>query len=176
MPGTRERYSRQAAKKEANKWEVDYFTVGAELAFAGHSTVGTACLALDDLTTAPFRSGEFPGLYTANGEVRADTSYNAIGFTGACSYEHFAKSPSGTINVRVRMVDALSEDPGTGNSACTLVAYLALTKLKLGECSRFSIVQGSEMGKRSRIGVEVTNGEQRSVTSVSMSSKAVKIV
>ena len=62
--------------------------------------------------------------------------------------------------LRARMVEPfVGEDPATGSAACTLGAYLALQRAEGGKTYTFSINQGVEMGRASRIGVSVTLDE-----------------
>jgi trans-2,3-dihydro-3-hydroxyanthranilate isomerase len=71
--------------------------------------------------------------------------------------------------VRVRMfaphTDGIAEDPATGGAAGPLGAYLlAQGFLGRGRRTRFTAVQGVEMGRRSEIMVEVDDSEERAAS------------
>lgn len=84
-----------------------------------------------------------------------------VGFCGWYFYV-LAESPSwsgddgaGVVKVRTRMSDGTMEDAATGSGACGLCCFLAV-EMGLGRRTRFEVVQGVEMGRRSEIGVEIT--------------------
>lgn len=58
-------------------------------------------------------------------------------------------------DLRVRMIAIGLEDPACGSGGCTLGAYLALQKGQECRKHRFYIEQGSEIGRDSRIIVEI---------------------
>lgn len=78
---------------------------------------------------------------------------------------------------RTRMIEPqIGEDPATGSAACTLGSYLALQSGEGGRTYRFDIIQGIEMGRASKIGVEVTLQESgTAVEKVLLSGTAVKV-
>ncbi|KAL8711058.1 MAG: hypothetical protein Q9220_004439 [cf. Caloplaca sp. 1 TL-2023] len=60
------------------------------------------------------------------------------------------------LHLRVRMIEPVcGEDPATGSAASALSAYLALQRAVPDATYNFSIDQGVEMGRHSRIGVKV---------------------
>lgn len=79
--------------------------------------------------------------------------------------------------IRARMIEPqMGEDPATGSAACTLGCYLALQAGEGGRSYRFEIVQGVEMGRESKIGVEITLADSaKEVEQVLLSGTAVKI-
>lgn len=79
-----------------------------------------------------------------------------------------------TIRLRTRMVEGSFEDPATGSASCGLAALMALTEKREGR-TRFEMVQGLEMGRRSEIEVEVlVSGGV--VQSVELSGRAVEVM
>lgn len=83
-------------------------------------------------------------------------------------------SAEDTIRLRTRMVEGGFEDPATGSASCGLAAFLSVTEKREGR-TRFEMVQGVEMGRRSEIGVEISvrGGE---VESVELIGKAVEVM
>jgi len=76
--------------------------------------------------------------------------------------------------VRTRLFHGTLEDPATGSAASTLAGYLAEKK---GEGRwKFEIVQGVEMGRRSKIEVEVEVGKSGSVEKVLLGGEAVAVM
>ncbi|KAL9594007.1 MAG: hypothetical protein Q9179_005599 [Wetmoreana sp. 5 TL-2023] len=84
------------------------------------------------------------------------------------------------LHIRTRMIDqSFGEDPATGSAASALSSYLALA-LYMRTAGRtthlFSIEQGTEMGRRSKIGVNVTLDDSgKSVKEVLLSGSAVPV-
>lgn len=73
------------------------------------------------------------------------------------------------IRVRTKMLEVAMEDPATGSATYALACFLTLEE---GRSSRFEVVQGVEMGRRSVIGVEVSRG----VESVRLSGCALPVM
>ncbi|KAM0425632.1 hypothetical protein ACHAPT_009164 [Fusarium lateritium] len=91
-------------------------------------------------------------------------------------------SPDGKMfvqKVRTRLVKRAMEDPATGSAACALSCYLALHVLS-AESVRVEITQGVEMGRESRIvvdvGVQVLPSREREVKTVHLSGTAVEVM
>lgn len=61
---------------------------------------------------------------------------------------------SQVVALRTRMIEGVFEDPATGSASCALAALIALTEKREGR-TVFEMVQGVEMGRESRIGVEI---------------------
>lgn len=79
-------------------------------------------------------------------------------FAGTMYYRILQSRVEGEMNVwnvRVRMIAIDLEDPACGSGGCTLGAYLALQKSQQCQKHRFYIDQGSEIGRDSRIIVEI---------------------
>lgn len=96
------------------------------------------------------------------------------GFVGRYYYVLLSNSSPDVVQIRARMVEAKMEDPATGSAACALSCYLATTKFK--KSTKFKIVQGVEMGRRSCIGVEVDVGDEGEVKCVRLSGSAVEVM
>src|SRR5262249_52825306 len=80
----------------------------------------------------------------------------------------FVCDESAPVSVRARMLaphtDGIVEDPATGSAAAPLGAYLrAHAMIGSAARTRFKVIQGVEMGRRSEISVEVGNGDQPSI-------------
>ena len=70
-------------------------------------------------------------------------------------YNH--KTKPGWTQIESRMIEPeIGEDPATGSAACALTCYLALQHKRLGTTFKYEITQGVDMGRQSRISVEVT--------------------
>ena len=80
----------------------------------------------------------------------------------------------GIIRVRTRLFDGPVEDPATGSAASALGGYLASKKGK--GVWQIEVEQGVEMGRRSKIGVEVTIGEELQVQKIKLSGEAVDVM
>lgn len=76
-------------------------------------------------------------------------------------------------DLRVRMIAINLEDPACGSGSCSLGAYLALRKGQQNRKHRFYIDQGSEMGRDSRIIVDINlNEEGSTVSSIKLAGHA----
>ncbi len=78
-------------------------------------------------------------------------------------------------NIRARMfapLDGIPEDPATGSAAAALAAYLGELD---GRSQSFTVDQGVEMGRPSRIEAEVIVSDRRSVA-VAIAGSAVKMM
>lgn len=106
--------------------------------------------------------------------ARLDKDWD-VGFCGAYFYIVLSAA-DGVVKVRTRMIEGIMEDPATGSAACGLCCFLAMT-VGGGRRTRFEVVQGVEMGRRSEIGVEVTLKEGGGeVERVELSGSAVKVM
>ncbi|OOF91287.1 hypothetical protein ASPCADRAFT_211119 [Aspergillus carbonarius ITEM 5010] len=76
--------------------------------------------------------------------------------------------------IRTRFAKGNLEDPATGSAASGLAAYLALTERGEG-VSRYSVVQGVEMRRRSEIGVEVAVNGEAGIEYLDLKGAAVKV-
>lgn len=72
------------------------------------------------------------------------------------------------------MVEGAFEDPATGSASCGLAAMLAMKEGLKGR-TRFELVQGVEMGRRSEIGVEVVM-EGAGVKTIELAGRAVEVM
>ncbi|RAL13652.1 PhzF family phenazine biosynthesis protein [Aspergillus homomorphus CBS 101889] len=81
--------------------------------------------------------------------------------------------------IRTRAVVGNLEDPATGSAASGLAAYLALstphTEKNIKKLMEFEVVQGVEMGRRSKIGVEVEMRDAETIAHVDLKGAAVKV-
>lgn len=99
-------------------------------------------------------------------------------FTGVMYYRllnsHVESESSMMVwNLRVRMVAINLEDPACGSGGSSLGAYLALSNGHKSQNHRFNIEQGSEMGRNSRIIVDVClDIEGRQVLEVKLAGQA----
>lgn len=107
------------------------------------------------------------------------------GLVGVLFYVVISREATGDMwvwKIRSRMILGLLEDPATGSASCALAAYLALVEggRRGVRRHRFELVQGVEIGRESRIGVEVeleggARGVER-VERVVLSGTAVKVM
>ena len=81
------------------------------------------------------------------------------------------------VAVRVRMIEStVGEDPTTGSAASALSTYLALQRGAAGSTYSFCIEQGVEMGRHSKIRVQVTlNDSGDGVQDVVLAGSAVLV-
>lgn len=78
--------------------------------------------------------------------------------------------------LRVRMIAIDLEDPACGSGSCALAVYIALGDGEADGRYRFFLDQGSEIGRDSRIIVDVLlDGSGRGVASVTLSGKAAPV-
>ncbi|RAK98727.1 PhzF family phenazine biosynthesis protein [Aspergillus ibericus CBS 121593] len=76
-------------------------------------------------------------------------------------------------DLRVRMIAINLEDPACGSGGCALSAYLALSRGDESRVYRFNIDQGEEMGRDSRIIVDICLDEEgRRVSEVRLAGQA----
>lgn len=79
--------------------------------------------------------------------------------------------------LRVRMIAINLEDPACGSGGCSLGAYLALRNGHESRNHRFNIEQGLDMGRHSRIVVDVRlDEERRRVVEVKLAGQAAFVV
>lgn len=97
-------------------------------------------------------------------------------FSGIMYHRHLGSRTEGNLvvwNLRVRMVAIDLEDPACGSGGCSLGAYLALSNAQKGQNHRFNIDQGIEMGRDSRVIVDVHLDEDRKkVSSIKLAGEA----
>ncbi|KAL4947086.1 hypothetical protein BDW69DRAFT_179055 [Aspergillus filifer] len=122
------------------------------------------------------RADLFPSLVPGpNPSVDLDIEWTPS-FTGTLYYKVVNTSDKEDAyiwHLCVRMMAIDLEDPATGSAGCTLGAYLALSSKEKGRKHRFSISQGTEMGRESNIFVEVELSENgTSVSSVKLAGEA----
>lgn len=93
-------------------------------------------------------------------------------------YVLLADEGDGIIRIRTRMImDPVDEDPATGSAAAALASYLSLQKGEAGKTYTYKIEQGVEMGRSSRIEVEVAlDGGGKSIKQVLLSGTAVAVM
>ncbi|GHC22284.1 hypothetical protein GCM10010082_12870 [Kushneria pakistanensis] len=92
---------------------------------------------------------------------------------GANLYLYVQESASTVRARKLRINDQVVEDPATGSAAAPLAGYLALQSHETGTLE-YTITQGIEMSRPSRIGVLVEKAEQR-VTALHVGGTAVVI-
>lgn len=98
-------------------------------------------------------------------------------FVGMYFFVRCKDAPNGTKVLRTRMIEGTVEDPATGSAASDLAAYLSLVEGKPAESLRYEIVQGVEMGRRSKIEIEVVLTEKDAVISnIFLSGTSTKVM
>ncbi|KAF2027920.1 Diaminopimelate epimerase-like protein [Setomelanomma holmii] len=97
-------------------------------------------------------------------------------FVGTYFFVRLGKSASGVIEIRTRMIEGPLEDPATGSAASDLAAYLSLKEGKPKETSRYEIVQGVEMGRRSEIFIDVEMDTGGDISKVFLEGGAVPVM
>jgi PhzF family phenazine biosynthesis protein len=95
---------------------------------------------------------------------------SSVGFFFFVKDGHIA---DGSTKLRTRMLVGSLEDPATGSASSALAAYLALHEPDTG--TKFHMVQGFEMGRRSEIGVEVILEENR-INKITLRGSAVSVM
>lgn len=80
-----------------------------------------------------------------------------------------------TMQCRLFETDIPGEDPATGAAACALSCFLALKGEEKEGRRKFAITQGVEMGRESKIGVEVVL-KKREIETVFLSGDAVEVM
>ncbi|KAL4735573.1 phenazine biosynthesis-like protein [Aspergillus similis] len=139
------------------------------------SMVRGVTYALVDLTK---REDLFAGL-VPGGSPRLDLDEGwTPSFTGVMYYRLLDSRVDIESNImvwdlRVRMIAINLEDPACGSGGCSLGAYLALSNGHESQNHRFNIEQGLEMGRHSRIVVDVLLDEEgRRVVEVKLAGQA----
>ena len=74
------------------------------------------------------------------------------------------------------MVELATEDPATGSAAVTLGAYLAMQEHAGQQSAKFEITQGVEMGRQSKIAVEVKLSSRAKVEEIYLGGSAVIVM
>jgi PhzF family phenazine biosynthesis protein len=98
-------------------------------------------------------------------------------FIACYFYVQHPADDDGVIRLRTRMIESsVGEDPATGSGACTLACYLTLQQRKAGKTTRYKIIQGVEMGRRSEIGVDVKTTSNGEIDTVLLSGSAVQVM
>lgn len=101
----------------------------------------------------------------------------ADSFVSCYFYVQSPPNEDGVIRIQTRMIESsIGEDPATGSAASALACYLTLEGRKVGVTSRYEIVQGVEMGRRSKIGVDVNTTPTGEINSVMLSGSAVQVM
>ena len=90
------------------------------------------------------------------------------------------RNDDGVLSVRTRMFGS-REDPATGSAASALISWLSLKARTAGteRAFKYEVVQGVEMGRESRIGVEVMlrrKDDEVVVEEVILSGEAVEVM
>lgn len=79
-------------------------------------------------------------------------------------------------DLRVRMIAINLEDPACGSGSCSLTAYLALQEGGANKAFRFYLDQGSEIGRDSKIIVDIVLNESGDgISSVLLSGQAAPV-
>ncbi|KAH8724507.1 hypothetical protein GQ44DRAFT_727858 [Phaeosphaeriaceae sp. PMI808] len=107
--------------------------------------------------------------------VGLDQGWNDT-FIGMYVFVRMGKDPNGTIGLRSRMIEGTLEDPATGSAASALAAYLSLTEGTSGGTTRYEVVQGVEIGRRSEIVIDVTLDTDNSVAKIYLEGRAVPVM
>lgn len=97
-------------------------------------------------------------------------------FVGSYFFVRIGRGDSELESIRTRMIEGPLEDPATGSAASDLAAYLTLQDGIPGQTSKYKIIQGVEMGRRSEILVDVQLGDDGSVAKVYLSGGAVAVM
>ncbi|KAJ5812762.1 hypothetical protein N7447_009785 [Penicillium robsamsonii] len=125
------------------------------------SVVKGVTYALVDLTERPdLFANIVPG---GSPDLNLDEGWSPS-FTGVMYHRHLESRTEGNVviwDLRVRMIAIDLEDPACGSGGCSLGAYLAVSNGQKGRHHRFYIDQGIEMGRDSRVIVEVVLDEDR---------------
>ncbi|KAM3413726.1 hypothetical protein BST61_g10414 [Cercospora zeina] len=80
------------------------------------------------------------------------------------------------IQLQSRMIEGLIEDPATGSAGCGLACHVALKRGR-SRITKFGILQGVEMGRRSEVEVVVRLSEDlRAVEEVELGGSAVRVM
>ncbi|RAL13279.1 uncharacterized protein BO97DRAFT_46291 [Aspergillus homomorphus CBS 101889] len=119
-----------------------------------------SCLLLWSSPKYNILSGLAPG---PNANLDLDEEW-APSFTGTMYYRLIGMERQSRVAVwtlRVRMIAINLEDPACGSGACSLGAHLALSHAHGSRIHRFKLDQGVEMGRYSRIVVEICLDEER---------------
>jgi predicted PhzF superfamily epimerase YddE/YHI9 len=97
-------------------------------------------------------------------------------FSGIMYHRHLGSRTQGSLvvwDLRVRMVAIDLEDPACGSGGSSLGAYLALSNAQKGQNHRFNIDPGIEMGRDSRVIVDVLLDEDRKkVSNIKLAGQA----
>ncbi|KAJ0416988.1 phenazine biosynthesis-like protein [Aspergillus carlsbadensis] len=151
---------------------------GVEPTYPVVSMVRGVTYALVDLTK---REDIFAGLVPGpSPDLDLDEGWGPS-FTGTMYYRRvnsLLDAENGVMvwDLHVRMIAINLEDPACGSGGCSLGAYLALSRGQDSPVHRFNISQGSEMGRRSEIVVDVCLDESRSkITEVKLAGQAALI-
>lgn len=83
----------------------------------------------------------------------------------------------GVLKIRQRVMVIDLEDPATGAASVTLAAYLSLQRGGSGKSYKFEIDQGIEMGRASKIFVDVRLREDgKAIDTIELSGQAVEVM
>ncbi|CAO2654158.1 Nn.00g108910.m01.CDS01 [Neocucurbitaria sp. VM-36] len=97
-------------------------------------------------------------------------------FIGTYFFVRTGEGKGGSTALRTRMIEGPLEDPATGSAASDLAAYLSITEGTTSETSKYEIVQGVEMGRRSEILIEIDMAEDKSVSKLYLHGGAVQVM
>jgi PhzF family phenazine biosynthesis protein len=99
-----------------------------------------------------------------------------VGLLATYCYVDLGVDDSGTRQIRTRCL-SMREDPAMGSAASALTCYLALQETPAKQTTRFAVTQGVEMGRKSKISVEVTKtSDGKAIEKVVLSGTAVKVM
>lgn len=99
------------------------------------------------------------------------------GLTGDVFYAIVSKPEDDVIRIKQRVMVIELEDPATGAASGALTAYLALQKGGCGKSYKFEIDQGVEMGRASKIFVDVTLDQTgKGIENIELKGQAVEVM
>jgi PhzF family phenazine biosynthesis protein len=138
------------------------------------SLVKGVTFALVQLPTENVLAAVPPNLGLLKGHKGLDKDWAAEGSTvGFFFFVKDGHAADGSTKLRTRMLLGSLEDPATGSASSTLAAYLTLHEPDTG--TKFHMVQGLEMGRKSEIGVEVVVEEGR-INKITLRGSAVGVM
>lgn len=97
-------------------------------------------------------------------------------FVGTYFFVRSESSSEGAVQLRTRMIEGTLEDPATGSAASALAAYLSLTEGTPEGTTRYEVVQGVEMGRRSEIIIDVTLNTGNTISKIFLEGGAVRVM
>lgn len=99
------------------------------------------------------------------------------GLTGDVFYCIVSEPTEEVVRIKQRVMVIELEDPATGAASGALTAYLALQRGEAGKSYHFEIDQGVEMGRASKIFVDVTiDGTGKGIERIELRGQAVEVM